>query len=142
MRRQGIEQFDIGDGEPRMPEQGYARWQIRRRLAQASTDLVVSNMRGNRVDPRHQRAPQRRLPRQIRFRRVTVEPGDQQLRTLTRIGREQPRKAPGHRVAAALAQLTFLAGLERPEVRGQRDGPGLVQVLVDHRQQRPHQRSG
>ena len=54
------------------------------------------------------------------------------------VGGEQPGQPTSDRIAAAVAQLAFLAVGEMAEVVGQRRAPGLVEAVVDHRQQRPH----
>ncbi len=67
-----------------------------------------------------------------------VLPVDEQLRALPGVGGEEAGEAARDGVAAALAQLLFLAGFEMAEVRGKRLAPVVAATGVDDVEQRPH----
>ncbi len=67
-----------------------------------------------------------------------VEPVDQQLRSLTGVGREQPRQPPRHRVPAATPQLGFV-GIDGvvAQMCCERATPVFAEAGVDRLEQRP-----
>ena len=107
----------------------------------------MPDVRGVGVDAVAPGPPQVGLPLQVLVEVVAgavgglaVEPVDEHLRPLFSVGREQARQAACHRVAAATAQLGFVAGVEVAQMRCERSAPVVVAAGVDGVQQWPGHR--
>ena len=113
MGGQGVEQFDLGAGQPRVAEQGEPLGQVGRGLLQCGKRFRVPDVGWVGVDAVQQRAPQGRLPVEVRsdIAGDIAFPVDEQLRPLPRVGGEeagQPSRdgiAPAHAAAPSLRLL-------------------------------------
>ena len=144
MGRQRVEQFDLCARQPGMTEQGDPLGQVSRGLLKRGKGFSVADVGRVGIDAVQQRAPQGRLPIQVRVDITgdVVFPVDEQLRPLPRIGREEAGQPSRHRIAPAQPQFLLLACLEVPEVGGQRLAPVVVAAVVDDLEQRPDERVG
>ncbi len=122
MGGEGLQQFDFGRRQSGVPEQRQPLGQICGGLLQCGKGFRVSDVRRVGVDLVEQGAPQGRLPLQVGgdITGDIVFPVDEELRPLAGVGGEEPGEAACHRVAPALPQLAFFAGLEVAEVGCQR----------------------
>ena len=141
---QRLEQFDLGARQPGVTEERDALGQVGGRLLQCDKRFRVPDMGRVGVDAVQQRPPQVWLPVEVGVEPVggVVLPVDEQLRPLPRVGREEPGQPARDGVAAAHPQLAFLARLEVAEVGGQGLAPVGLAAVVDHVEQRPHERVG
>ena len=93
------------------------------------------------IDAVQQRAPQGRLPVEVRVD-ITGDigfPVDEELGSLARVGREETGQPSRHGIAPTQPQLLLLACLEVPEVGGQGLAPVVVAAVVDDFEERPHE---
>ncbi len=144
MGRQGFEQFDLGAGQPGVAEQGDPLRQVGGGLLQCGKGFGVPDVGRVGVDAVQQRAPQGRLPVEVRVD-ITGDigfPVDEQLRSLPRVGREETGQPSRDGIAPTQPQLLLLACLEVPEVGGQGLAPVVVAAVVDDFEQRPDERVG
>ena len=134
---QGVEQLDLGDRQAGVAEQRQPRREVELGPAAAAR---ASRHAGRGVAAHRSARPRRcqSLGCQARSssRRPptpsvasSVEPVDEQLRTLDGVRREEAGEPPRDRVAAAPAQLGLVTLVEVPEVGRQGAAPGLVEAL-------------
>ena len=116
-------------------------------LDQCLYGFTVTRLRRGRRGALHQMPPQLGLPGQVRRQllvgAVTIAPGLpllQHLGSLCGIGGKQAGDPAYDAVAAPFAKVIRV--IDIAQVFGQWSTPGLIGVLVDDAQQRPHHRRG
>ncbi len=148
---QRLQQRHLGDGQPRVAEEGEPRWQVQLRSVgpeQFQCPLVahVGRWVG---DPHHQPSPQRGLPSQVvvegltgAVRVATVPPVGHQGRALHGVRREQCGQPAGHGIAPVAPHQCLVTVESMAEVGGEGGAPRLVETRVDGLQERPDQPVG
>ena len=131
---QRAEEFDLAGRQPGVAEQRQPRRQIHRPFAQPRQRGLVPDVRRVGVDALGQRPPQVGLPAQVIVEVPTgavggsaIEPVDEHLRPLFRVGGEQAGETPSHGIPPATAELGFIGVLvEMAQMCCQRAAPVLV----------------
>ena len=149
--RERVEQVDLGDRQPGVPEEREPHRQVERLrvLAQPRHGGGVALQRRRLTDPVDQAPPELGLPGQVGGQGTTgavgvapLRPVGDQRRALTGVRREESRQPTCHGEAPAEPQVGLLAGQPVTEVPCERARPGLVEAGVDDVEQRPGQGLG